>query len=294
MVQLGRVTSDGRQCSEPPPFAAVTLRISDPGATFSWAVPTTTSTVTFGPGQVGPGHVLSAVGLGEADGRRGSAAGLAVLPSPAGLVHHDQERPDRGSAKTPGPTVHYDLVQRQFSAPIPEVVWVSEITERPTVEGKRYCCAIKDLFSRRIAGHSIGERMTADLAVSALPSAIAGRQPPGNVTATESLFSLLQNNRFTAGGGPPATNPATRSSSGTSTPITAAVASAPSASSPLSSSSSPSPHNPATTPTRHDEAQPPSTKDAADPTSARRVAPVPARPAPRAAGRRQRVERWIG
>ena len=44
-----------------------------------------------------------------------------------------------------------------------------------------YCCAIKDVFSNRIVGYSIDDRMTAGLAVSALRSAIARRQPDGTV-----------------------------------------------------------------------------------------------------------------
>jgi transposase InsO family protein len=87
----------------------------------------------------------------------------------------------KSSGKTPGPAVHDDLVQRVFSAPAPDMVWLTDITEHPTLEGKLYCCSIKDVFSNRIVGYSIGDRMTAQLAVSALRSAIARRQPHGTV-----------------------------------------------------------------------------------------------------------------
>ena len=53
---------------------------------------------------------------------------------------------------------------------------MTDITERPTSEGKLYCCAIKDVFSNRIVGYSIDDRMTA---VSALRAGIARRQPDG-------------------------------------------------------------------------------------------------------------------
>jgi hypothetical protein len=91
------------------------------------------------------------------------------------------KRGRRSSGKTPGPAVHDDLVQRDFTAPAPDRVWLTDITEHPTLEGKLYCCAIKDCFSNRIVGYSIGDRMTAGLAVSALRSAIARRQPAGTV-----------------------------------------------------------------------------------------------------------------
>lgn len=87
----------------------------------------------------------------------------------------------RGSGKIPGPAVHDDLVQRDFSAPAPDRVWLTDITEHPTGEGKLYCCAVKDCFSNRIVGYSTGDRMTAQLACSALRSAIARRAPVGTV-----------------------------------------------------------------------------------------------------------------
>jgi transposase InsO family protein len=87
----------------------------------------------------------------------------------------------RSSPKTPGPAVHDDLVRRDFSAPRPNAVWLTDITEHPTAEGKLYCCAIKDCFSNRIVGYAIGDRMTAQLATSALRSAVARRQPTGTV-----------------------------------------------------------------------------------------------------------------
>jgi transposase InsO family protein len=60
-----------------------------------------------------------------------------------------------GSGKTPGPAVHDDHVQRDFTAAAPDTVWVTDITEHPTAEGKLYCCAIKDLFSNRIVGYAL-------------------------------------------------------------------------------------------------------------------------------------------
>jgi putative transposase len=79
--------------------------------------------------------------------------------------------------KTPGPAVHDDLVQRDFTAAEPNRVWVTDITEHPTAEGKLYCCLIKDLFSNRIVGYALDERMTAQLAVTALRTAVVRRQP---------------------------------------------------------------------------------------------------------------------
>lgn len=87
----------------------------------------------------------------------------------------------RSSGKTPGPAVHDDLVQRNFTAAALDQVWLTDITEHPTGEGKLYLCSIKDLCSNRIVGYAIDERMTAQLTVSALRSAIARRRPVGTV-----------------------------------------------------------------------------------------------------------------
>lgn len=104
----------------------------------------------------------------------------------------------KASGKTPGPAVHDDLVQRQFSAPAPDLVWLTDITEHPTVEGKLYCCAIKDVFSNRIVGYAIADRMTAQLAVSALRSAVARRQPDGTVVVHSDRGGQFRSRAFQA------------------------------------------------------------------------------------------------
>jgi transposase InsO family protein len=50
----------------------------------------------------------------------------------------------RGTAKRPGPPVHDDLVERVFTADGPNRLWLTDITEHPTAEGKLYLCAVKD------------------------------------------------------------------------------------------------------------------------------------------------------
>jgi putative transposase len=79
------------------------------------------------------------------------------------------------NGKRPGPPAHDDLVQRDFTARAPNRLWLTDITEHPTGEGKVYLCAIKDVFSGRIVGYSISDRMKSSLAVTALNSAVARR-----------------------------------------------------------------------------------------------------------------------
>ena len=85
----------------------------------------------------------------------------------------------RGRKNRVGAPAHEDLVRRQFTAPGPNQVWLSDLTEHPTGEGKLYLCAIKDVWSRRIVGYSINARMESAIAVAALDSAVARRAATG-------------------------------------------------------------------------------------------------------------------
>ncbi|BBY52954.1 transposase subunit [Mycobacteroides abscessus subsp. abscessus] len=81
----------------------------------------------------------------------------------------------RGKNGKSGPPVHDDLVGRDFTADAPNQLWLSDITEHHTGEGKLYLCAVKDAFSNRIVGYSIDSRMKSRLATTALASAVARR-----------------------------------------------------------------------------------------------------------------------
>ena len=70
-----------------------------------------------------------------------------------------------------------DLVNRQFARPGPNQLWMTDITEHPTREGKLYCCVVLDAFSRRIVGWSLDHRPTTPMVNSALAMAIEGRRP---------------------------------------------------------------------------------------------------------------------
>lgn len=88
------------------------------------------------------------------------------------------KRRARGKGRKAGPPVHDDLVQREFTADAPNRLWLTDITEHRTSEGKLYLCAIKDVFSNKIVGYSIDSRMKSRLVVNAIDNAAALR---GNV-----------------------------------------------------------------------------------------------------------------
>jgi putative transposase len=76
---------------------------------------------------------------------------------------------------TPGTPAHDDLVRRNFTAEDANRLWLADITEHPTGDGKLYLCAIKDVWSNRIVGWSIDRRMKARLVVAAIEMAVARR-----------------------------------------------------------------------------------------------------------------------
>ncbi len=74
-----------------------------------------------------------------------------------------------------------DLVKRNFRRAAPNQLWLTDITEHPTREGKVYCCAVLDAFSRRVVGWSIDTTQTSQLVMNALAMATKTRHPNGEL-----------------------------------------------------------------------------------------------------------------
>lgn len=108
-----------------------------------------------------------------------SARLVAVLMSLAGV------RGLSGPAKVRklrGIVTADDLVNRKFHRLSPNELWVTDITEHRTREGKVFCCCVMDTFSRKIVGWSIDTVQNSNLVVNALDMALKNRKPaPGGV-----------------------------------------------------------------------------------------------------------------
>jgi putative transposase len=83
--------------------------------------------------------------------------------------------------RIPGMATASDLVERHFTREDPDRLWVTNITEHPTREGKIYCAVVLDVFSRRVVGWSIDSSATAALVTNALGMAISNREPDGTI-----------------------------------------------------------------------------------------------------------------
>jgi putative transposase len=82
--------------------------------------------------------------------------------------------------RVPGVATAGDRVERQFHRDQPDQLWVTDITEHPTREGKVYCAVVLDAWSRRVVGWSIDSRPSTALVTNALGMAIEQRRPHGD------------------------------------------------------------------------------------------------------------------
>jgi putative transposase len=102
------------------------------------------------------------------------------------------------NGKKPGPPAHDDLVERQFSAEKPNQLWLTDITEHRTDQGKLYLCAIKDVWSNRIVGYSISDRMKSRIALDALAMAVARRGQVAGCIVHSDRGSQFRSRKFLA------------------------------------------------------------------------------------------------
>jgi putative transposase len=65
-------------------------------------------------------------------------------------------------------------------------LWCTDVTEHPTHDGKLYCAAVIDAFSRRVIGWSIDDNMRTELVIDALGMAITRREPDRHATILHS------------------------------------------------------------------------------------------------------------
>jgi transposase InsO family protein len=110
-------------------------------------------------------------------GHRTSRKRVAASMLRQGLVSRPKQRwratTDSGHCDPIAP----NLLQRHFSAPAPNRIWVADTTYLPVIGGFLFLVAIIDLFSRKVVGWSLGDRLDADLSAEALRRALAKRQP---------------------------------------------------------------------------------------------------------------------
>jgi putative transposase len=127
-------------------------------------------------------HAELVLGLGLPVNRKR----VARLMRQAGLQGLYRRRRRGCTVRDPAADPSPDLVNRQFTVDAPDRLWITDITEHPTAEGKLYCAAVLDAYSRLVIGWSIAEHMRTELVTDALGMAILRRQPAADSTIMHS------------------------------------------------------------------------------------------------------------
>ena len=125
-------------------------------------------------GTYGSPRVHKELVLGE--GLRVGRSRIERLMRRAGICGVFRRRKSWTTHRDPRAELSDDLVHRKLSVERPDAVWVGDVTEHPTKEGKVYLATVIDAFSRRVIGWSISDRMRAELVVDALQMAIWRRE----------------------------------------------------------------------------------------------------------------------
>jgi putative transposase len=124
----------------------------------------------------------------HADGQAVGRKRVARLMRQAGLAGVSRRRGPRTTIRDARLRPASDLVDRNFFAEKPDVLWVADITPGraggrlyvPTWAGFLYLAVVLDAFSRRIVGWAMGTDLKTDLVLDALNMAVQQRRP-GNV-----------------------------------------------------------------------------------------------------------------
>jgi transposase InsO family protein len=91
-----------------------------------------------------------------------------------------------------------NVLDRQFEPSAPNAVWVSDITSIPTREGWLYVAVVEDLYSRRVVGWAMAERMRSRLVVDALAMAVQRRWPTAELLAHSDRGSQYASEHYQA------------------------------------------------------------------------------------------------
>lgn len=111
------------------------------------------------------------------EGIRVSRKRVERLMREAGLQGAFMRKRKRSSTRRdPTATPAPDLVNRDFTAPAPNRLWVADISRIPTGQGPLWLASVRDAFSRRVVGWKASDRADTELVLGALEYALWSRQ----------------------------------------------------------------------------------------------------------------------
>ena len=139
-------------------------------------------------------HAELTLGLGLAVNHKR----VARLMREAGIQGLYRRRRRGCTVRDPDAQPSPDLVNREFTVVGPNRLWITDITEHPTGEGKVYCAAVMDAYSRLIVGWSIADHMRTELVTDALGMAILRRQPGKDAGETATILHSDHGSQYTS------------------------------------------------------------------------------------------------
>jgi len=111
-------------------------------------------------------------------GQRTGRKRVARLMRTAGLRAREPRRFRCTTDSRHGLAIKQNLLDREFTMPTANRGWVTDITYLWTQEGWLYLAVILDLFSRRVVGWALNERLERGIVLDALKMALQQRHPP--------------------------------------------------------------------------------------------------------------------
>jgi putative transposase len=102
---------------------------------------------------------------------------IARLMRAQGLAGVSRRKSTRTTRRDPNARPAPDLVDRDFTAPGPDQLWVADITYIPTWAGFLYLAVVLDAWSRRVVGWAMATHLRTELVLDALNMALTQRRP---------------------------------------------------------------------------------------------------------------------
>jgi transposase InsO family protein len=111
------------------------------------------------------------------EGRQVSRRRIGRMLAQAGLRCKTRRKCKASTAVGQAQMVAPHQLKREFTVPVPDTVYVGDITALPTGDGWLYLAVVLELCSRAVVGWSIADHLRAELVTQALSMAIGQRQP---------------------------------------------------------------------------------------------------------------------
>lgn len=89
-----------------------------------------------------------------------------------------------------------NILNRQFVVPKPNYAWVGDITYITTDEGWLYLATMIDLYSNKVVGHAMSDRINKHLVIDALNNALKNRGNPTGVIIHSDRGSQYASNAY--------------------------------------------------------------------------------------------------